>query len=128
MNHQSDIYLGKKVRLMHSMENADVVVVSSKGQVVIPQNLRRKLRIEAKSKLLVYPYSDSLILKKLDIKNVEKELESVFRVIDARKAVEGEITEQELNRLVQTFRHETKKRHANANRSGYERPDLSSHN
>jgi AbrB family looped-hinge helix DNA binding protein len=51
------------------MENADVVVVSSKGQVVIPQGLRRKLRIEAKSKLLVYPYSGALIMKKLDIQD-----------------------------------------------------------
>ncbi len=110
------------------MENADVVVVSSKGQEVIPQNLRRKLQIGAKSKLLVYPYSDALIMKKLDIKNVEKELDSIFRVIDARKTMEGEITEQELNRLVQRYRHGTKKRNANANRSGHQRPDIGSHN
>src|SRR2546425_5463144 len=45
-------------------EEADVVVVSSKGQVVIPQGLRQKLRIGAKSKLLVYPFEDALIMKK----------------------------------------------------------------
>src|SRR5208283_3017335 len=98
------------------MENADVVVVSSKGQVVIPQNLRRRLRIGAKSKLLVYPYSDALIMKKLDIADAAKELETIFMAIDARRTKEGEITERELDRLVQSYRHGTKKRPSNANR------------
>ena len=90
------------------MENAEVVVVSSKGQVVIPQSLRRKLGIEAKSKLLVYPYSDALIMKKLDIEDAGNELERVFREIDARRGKIGEITERELNELVQKYRHEKK--------------------
>ncbi len=38
------------------------MVVSSKGQVVIPQGIREKLGIGAKSKLLVYPYDDSLVM------------------------------------------------------------------
>ena len=37
-------------------EKADVVDVSSKGQEVIPQEMRQRLGIGAKTKLLVYPY------------------------------------------------------------------------
>ena len=61
------------------MEKADVVVVSSKGQVVIPQDIRQKLRIGAKSKLLVYQYEDALIMKKLEVEGVEKSRESRSR-------------------------------------------------
>lgn len=90
------------------MESADIVVVSSKGQVVIPQNLRRRLGIEAKTKLLVYPYSDSLIMKRLDIEDTKKELKSVFKAIDSRRG-EERITEEQANELVQSYRHGAKR-------------------
>ncbi len=87
------------------MEKADVVVVSSKGQVVIPQSLRQKLRIGAKSKLLVYPYEDALIIKKLEVKNVEKRLEAMYKRINTRRAKYGELSEEEINEIVQKYRH-----------------------
>jgi AbrB family looped-hinge helix DNA binding protein len=88
------------------MESADIVVVSSKGQVVIPQNLRKKLGIEAKTKLLVYPYSDALIMKRLDIEDAKKELKSVFNAIDSKRKDE-KVTETEVTELVQKYRHGT---------------------
>lgn len=87
------------------MEKADVVVVSSKGQVVIPQSLRRKLGIEVKSKLLVYPYEDALIMKKLEVKDAEKVLQSIYKQITAKVVEYGEPSEVEINRLVQKYRH-----------------------
>src|SRR2546429_257405 len=68
------------------MEKADIVRMSSKGQVVIPQDLRQKLGLGAKSQLLVYRYADTLIMKKLDVKDVEKRLGALYRRIDARTA------------------------------------------
>ncbi|MDV3277553.1 MAG: AbrB/MazE/SpoVT family DNA-binding domain-containing protein [Nitrososphaerales archaeon] len=87
------------------MEKADVVVVSSKGQVVIPQHMRQRLRIGAKSKLLVYPYEDALIMKKIEVKNVEKRLESLYRRVGARRAKYGELSDAEIDELVQKHRH-----------------------
>ncbi|MCL4355631.1 MAG: AbrB/MazE/SpoVT family DNA-binding domain-containing protein [Nitrososphaerota archaeon] len=87
------------------MEKADVVVVSSKGQVVIPQDIRQKLRIGAKSKLLVYQYEDALIMKKLEVEGVEKSLEAIYRRVDARKAKFGKLGEAEIEELVQKYRH-----------------------
>ena len=46
-------------------EEPDVVVVSSKGQVIIPKAIRDKLSIGPKTKLLVYGYNDGLIMKKM---------------------------------------------------------------
>ena len=48
--------------------------------------MRFKLGIGAKSKLLVYHFEDTLIMKKLDTKNVEKQLEQMYKRIDARRA------------------------------------------
>jgi AbrB family looped-hinge helix DNA binding protein len=87
------------------MEKADVVVVSSKGQVVIPQSVRQKLGIGAKSKLLVYSYEDALVMKKLELKGVERSLEQVYRKVDARRAKLGDLTETEIQELVQKYRH-----------------------
>ena len=90
---------------MSDMEKADVVVVSSKGQVVIPQSMRQNLGIGAKSKLLVYPYEDALVMKKLEVKGLERSLEEVYRKVDARRAKLGDLTETEIQALVQKYRH-----------------------
>ena len=90
---------------MSDMEKADVVVVSSKGQVLIPQSMRQKLVIGAKSKLLVYPYEYELVMKKLEVKGLERSLEEVYRKVDARRAKLGDLTETEIQALVQKYRH-----------------------
>jgi AbrB family looped-hinge helix DNA binding protein len=87
------------------MEKADVVVVSSKGQVVIPQSIRQKLRIGTKSKLLVYPYDDALVMKKLEIKDVEGALAAIYKRIAARRARYGELSQAEIDEIVQRYRH-----------------------
>jgi len=90
---------------LRNVEKGDVVVVSSKGQVVIPQSLRQKLRIGAKSKLLVYPYEDALVMKKLELKNVENELKTIYRRVSARRAKYGELSESEIDEIIQRYRH-----------------------
>jgi len=106
------------------MESADVVVVSSKGQVVIPQYLRRRLGISAKTKLLVYPYSDSLIMKKLDLEDAKNELRLVFEAIDSRRG-EKRVTERQVNDLVQKYRHVAKTEPKSIENSpGHKRPSL----
>ena len=90
---------------MRIMEKADVVVVSSKGQVVIPQGVRQRLGIGAKTKLLVYPYEDALVMKKLEVEGLERSFEEIYRKVDARRKKQGELTDTEINQLVQKYRH-----------------------
>jgi len=94
---------------MENMEKADIVVVSSKGQIVIPQGLRQRLGIGAKSKLLVYSYEDALIMKKLEVGGIEKRLEAMYDRIDKRAAKYGVLTEEDIQNEVAKFREEKAK-------------------
>jgi AbrB family looped-hinge helix DNA binding protein len=71
-------------------------VVSEKGQVVIPQTIRKKLGIKPKTKLLVYGYQDAVIMKKLEVPDITKELEAMYKQIDKRIAKYGELTQEEV--------------------------------
>jgi len=89
---------------MARREKPDVTVVSGKGQVVIPQNIREKLGIGPKTKLLVYGYQDAIVMKKLEIPDVARELEEIFRKVDARIAKYGELTDEEIDSIIQERR------------------------
>jgi AbrB family looped-hinge helix DNA binding protein len=90
---------------MTSYGQEDITVVSGKGQVVIPQPLREKLGLKPKTKLLVYGYKDTVIMKKMEIPNVLRNLKALYKRIDARSAKYGKISEQEINEIVQKYRH-----------------------
>lgn len=85
-------------------EKADVTVVSEKGQVVIPQTIRKKLGIGPKTKLLIYGYQDAVIMKKLQVPDVTKELEAMYKRIDKRIAKHGELTGKEINEVISDYR------------------------
>lgn len=87
-------------------DKPDVTVVSGKGQVVIPQAIRERLGIGPKTKLLVYGYEDAVIMKKLELPDIGKELEAMYRRIDRRMAKYGELTQEEVEGEIQRYRTE----------------------
>jgi AbrB family looped-hinge helix DNA binding protein len=89
---------------MTQNEKADVTVVSDKGQVVIPQAIRKKLGIGPKTKLLIYGYQDAVIMKKLEVPNVTKELEAIYKRVNEKIAEHGELTNEEINEVIQDYR------------------------
>lgn len=89
---------------MTQYEEADVTVVSAKGQVVIPQAIREKLRIGPKTKLLVYGYQDAVIMKKMEIPNVIKDLEDLYRRVDQKVKKYGPLSDKEINGIIQQSR------------------------
>jgi AbrB family looped-hinge helix DNA binding protein len=91
---------------MTTTEKPDIVIVSSKGQVVIPQSIRKKLGINPESKLLVYRYQDAVIMKKIRIPDRVKELEQLYKKIDAKIPMYGELSEEEINAIVQKYRRQ----------------------
>lgn len=49
------------------MENVEVTSVSSRGQVVIPQSLRDRMKIQTGEKFVVIGEDNTIILKKLEM-------------------------------------------------------------
>jgi AbrB family looped-hinge helix DNA binding protein len=91
-------------KIMTVSEEADVTVVSSKGQVVIPQSIRKKMGIGPKTKLLIYGYGDAVIMKKLDVPDVLKDLERIYRNVDEKAKKLGILSDQDVSDIVQESR------------------------
>ena len=49
------------------MENIEITSISSRGQVVIPQSLRDKLRIREGEKFVVIGENNTIVLRKLEM-------------------------------------------------------------
>ena len=94
---------------MAKYEEADVTVVSGKGQVVIPQSLREKLGIKPKTKLLVYGYQDAVIMKKIEIPDILKNLERMYKRVDKRIEKYGELSEREIQKEIEKYRAEKRR-------------------
>jgi AbrB family looped-hinge helix DNA binding protein len=80
-------------------EELEVTTMSEKGQVVIPQSIRKELGIKPKTKFLVYGRGDTVIMKKLELPDLKKEWEDIFNLIDKKelkisdKQIQKEIAE-----------------------------------
>jgi AbrB family looped-hinge helix DNA binding protein len=63
----------------------EVTTMSEKGQVVIPQSIRKELGIKPKTKFLVFGRGDTVIMKRLELPDVKKEWEDIFKMMDSKK-------------------------------------------
>lgn len=71
---------------------------------MIPQAIRRNLGITPKAKLLVYGYRDVIMMKKLKVPDVRRTMEAVWRKVDERIAKYGELTQEEIDEIIHTYR------------------------
>jgi len=66
-------------------QEPEVTTMSEKGQVVIPQSIRKELGIKPKTKFLVYGRGDTVIMKKLELPDLKKEWEEIFKLMDRKE-------------------------------------------
>ncbi len=90
------------------MEEPEIAVVGTKGQFVIPQDLRRRLAIKPKTKLAIYRKGDKFVVTKLKVPTVGQELDDFFAEIDTRSKKAA--SEQEIIKEIQTYRKEKRAR------------------
>ena len=88
--------------------DADITIVSDKGQIVIPAYMRDKLGLKPRSRLLVYSIDDTIVLKKLEIPDMKKEMEELWKKVDKRIRRYGEMSEQEIQNEIDRYRVEKK--------------------
>ena len=81
---------------MTETEEPEVTTMSEKGQVVIPQSIRKELGIKPKTKFLVYGRGDMVIMKKLELPDLKKEWDDIFKSMDKKqlKISDKEIREE----------------------------------
>jgi len=85
----------------------EVTVIGERGQVVIPKEVRVRLGLKPRTKLLVVRRGDAVILKKLDLEHERRELEELFKRVDKRIMRYGGMTEKEIDQIIHEYRART---------------------
>ena len=78
-------------------EEPQVTTISEKGQVVIPQSIRKELKIKPKTKFLVFGKGDTVIMKKLELPDIKKEWNEIFKALDRKNL---KFSEEEIQREI----------------------------
>ena len=93
---------------MAQEEEPEIAVVGAKGQIVIPQRLRKDLKITPKTKLVIYRKNDKLVVTKLKVPSLEEDLKELFKEIDQeyKGKKEKKPSEKDILEEIQEYRKE----------------------
>lgn len=69
---------------------------------MIPKKVRIELGL--KTKMLVVRRGDMVVMKKLNLEEERRELEAIFGEVDRRIAKYGEMTGEEIDRVIHDYR------------------------
>ena len=95
----------KVILLMkNGAEEIEIAVVGTKGQIVIPQRLRKELKITPKTKLVLYRKDDKIVVTKLEVPFFGEELEKLAN--EVRKQQKTDISKKEILKEIQSYRLE----------------------
>ncbi len=89
-------------------DEPEIAVVGTKGQIVIPQQLREDLQITPKTKLVLYRKGNKIVLTKLEIPPLVEDLKGFLAEIDETRKDARRPTEQEILAEIQTYRRENR--------------------
>lgn len=89
------------------MAEPEITVMSEKGQIVIPKDMREKLKLGPRTKLLIYGHGDTLILRKLVVPDVESELKALWREIDQKIGKKTRPTQKEIDEEIHAYRRKS---------------------
>ena len=84
------------------MENMEITSISSRGQVVIPQSLRDKLRIREGEKFVVIGENNTIILRKLEMPSFKGFDKLLAKTREFAK--KGELKENDVEQAVKKAR------------------------
>lgn len=87
---------------MMAMVEASTTKVSSKGQVVIPANVRKAASLKKGEKILAIAIDDMIVLKKIIDKSFEETMKPVWA-----KVTQLGLSEEDINALVDEARAES---------------------
>ncbi len=85
----------------------EILSVSTKGQVVLPQEIRKELSLAPGDKLVAYFYDGSIVLKRLDLPDSSEFEKEAKKTMEFAK--KERITEKDIDRAIAEVRKEKKK-------------------
>ncbi len=91
------------------LEEPEIAVVGTKGQIVIPKHLREELAIKPNTKLCVYRKDDKLVVTKLDVPPLG-DLKELFKEIDDKNKRKKKPNEDEILGEIQAYRSQKRAR------------------
>ena len=83
----------------------DLTKLSQKGQVVIPNAVRRQLRLKEGMKFLVVGMGDTIVLRRLELSDERRRMRNLLQG-SRKKAEKVGFTEKEIEKLI----HEARKK------------------
>lgn len=84
----------------------EVVNLSSKGQLVIPQHIRKAMDLKERDKLVLVTDEDTILLKKIKETDVKSRLKSLMKTFTKEFAKAG-ITKEDIAREIKAARNES---------------------
>ncbi len=82
-------------------QEAEITTMSKKGQIVIPQKIRKNLKIKPRTKFAVYAKNGMIIMKAFEVPNLEREWSEIFSIADKKDL---KISEKEIYDEIQSHR------------------------
>ncbi len=87
-------------------EEPEIAVVGTKGQIVIPQQIRDDLGIKPKTKLALYRRGDKIVVTKLEIPPLSEDLKEFLSDVDQSRKGIRRPTERKIIEEIQAYRTE----------------------
>jgi AbrB family looped-hinge helix DNA binding protein len=111
-----EMLISMKIHIIHTMK-IEVTRATARGQVVIPQEIRKETGVKEGTQFLVYTEGDTIVLKPVLNTNKMKALQEFEKVLAPlrKKAAALGLTEKDVEAEIQAYRRE---RHAKSG-AGY---------
>lgn len=89
-----------------------ITTVSSRGQIVVPADLRQELNLSDGTKLLIYSKGGVLIVKKISENTIKKDFEEIVAPV-RQKAKNANLKKQSVGKALSEYRSEKRKNEGN---------------
>ena len=90
-----------------------LITLSSKGQVILPAEIRKRLALDTGTRFAVFTDGDCILLKPVEIPRSD-DFRNIMRKAQEWAAHEG-VAQAEVNSMIKEFRSEKRKQRENRN-------------